>query len=227
MFMLGTLVNAALVAMAGIVGSRLKKGIPERVSQTILHGMALCVIFIGILGALDGNNVLIAIISLGVGALIGELINIEKYVNRLGEFLQSKVKHNDESVSIAEGFVSCTLLFCVGSMAIVGAIEDAMGNPDTLLAKAVIDTISCLIMASTMGIGCAFSSLALLVYQGSISLFALLFLTHLPTAMMDEISCVGSLVIIAIGLNMLGVTKIRTANLIPAIFLPILLCLFM
>lgn len=227
MFMLGTLVNAALVAIAGIVGSRLKKGIPQRVSQTILHGMALCVFFIGVSGALEGENVLIAIISLGVGALIGELINIEKYVNRLGDFLQSKVKHNDESVSIAEGFVSCTLLFCVGSMAIVGAIEDAMGNPDTILAKAVIDMISCLIMASTMGIGCAFSSLALLVYQGSISLFALLFLTHLPPTMMNEISCVGSLVIVAIGLNMLGVTKIRTANLIPAIFLPILLCLFM
>lgn len=227
MFMLGTLVNAALVAFAGILGAHLKRGIPKRVSETILHGMALCVMFIGISGAFDGENILIAIISLGVGALVGELINIEKYVNKLGDFLQSKVKKKDDGVSIAEGFVACTLLFCVGSMAIVGAIEDAMGEPATILAKSVIDMISCLIMASTLGIGCAFSALSVLLYQGSVSLLALLFLTELPPVMLNEMSCVGSLIIIAIGLNMLGVTKIRTANLIPAMFMPLLLCLFM
>ncbi len=227
MFMLGTLVNAALVLVAGIVGAQLKKGIPKRVSETVLHGMALCVMFIGISGALVGENILIAIISLGVGALLGELINIEKYVNKLGDFLQSKVKKKNDGTSIGEGFVACTLLFCVGSMAIVGAIEDAMGDPSTLLAKAVIDMISCLIMATTLGIGCAFSSISLLVYQGSISVLALLFLTELPLTMLNEMSCVGSIIIIAIGLNMLGVTKIRTANLIPAMFMPLLLCLFM
>jgi len=227
MFMLGTLANTVCVAIAGILGTLLKKGIPERITSTVLHGMALCVMFIGISGALDGENILIAIISLGVGAFIGELIDIEKHVNRLGNFIQSKVKVSDGQGSVAEGFVNCTLLFCVGSMAIVGAIEDAMGDPDTLLAKTVIDTISCFIMATTLGIGCAFSSLSLLLYQGSISVLALLFLSDLPDAMLNEISCVGSLIIIAIGLNMLGVTKIRTANLIPAIFLPLILCLFM
>lgn len=227
MFMLGTLANTACVAIAGILGSLLKKGLPERITSTVLHGMALCVMFIGISGALEGENILVSIVSLGIGAFLGELIDIEKYVNKLGNFLQSKVKVSDGKTSVAEGFVNCTLLFCVGSMAIVGAIEDAMGNPDTLFAKTVIDTISCFIMATTLGIGCAFSSLAVLVYQGSISVLALFFLTNLPDAMLNELSCVGSLIIIAIGLNMLGVTKIRTANLIPAIFMPLVLCLFM
>lgn len=227
MFMLGTVVNVAVVALGGLLGAFLKKGIPEHIRCTVMHAIGLFVVYIGISGALVGENALVSVISLALGALIGELIDIDKYINKLGNFIQSKVKRKDgTTMPIAEGFVACTLLFCVGSMAILGAIEDAQGNPDTLLAKSVLDGINAFIMATTLGIGCALSSLAVLVYQGGISLLALLFLAEIPPYTLNEMSCVGSLIILAIGLNMLGITKIKTANLIPAMFLPILLCLF-
>ncbi len=228
MFMLGTVVNAAVVAVTGTLGSIVKKGIPERINKTMMQAVGLFVIYLGISGSLVGENALVAVLSLALGALIGELIDIDKYIHRLGEFIQSRVKKGSSSTtSLAEGFASCTILFCVGAMAILGAIEDAQGNPDTLFAKAVLDGISAFVLATTLGIGCALSALSLIVYQGGISLLALLFLSEIPTYMLNEMSCVGSLIIMAIGLNMLGITKIKTANLIPAIFLPILFCLFM
>ena len=226
--MLGTLVNAVLVAVCGVLGALLKKGIPEKIRITVMHAIGLFVVYIGVSGALVGENALVAVISLALGALIGELVDIDKYINKLGDFIQSKIKVKDgKQTSVSEGFVACTLLFCVGSMAILGAIEDAQGNPDTLLAKAVLDAINAFIMATTLGIGCALSAFSVLAYQGAISVLALLFLSELPPYMMNEVSCVGSLIILAIGLNMLGITRIKTANLIPAMFLPLLLCLFM
>ncbi len=227
MFMLGTLVNAVAVAITGILGAILKKGIPERLNKTLMHAVGLFVVYLGVSGSLVGQNALVAVISLALGALIGELIDIDKYIHKLGDFIQSKFKKTDgNSASIAEGFASCTILFCVGAMAILGAIEDAQGNPNTLFAKAVLDGISAFVLATTLGVGCALSSLSLILYQGSISLLALLFLSNIPAYMLNEMSCVGSLIILAIGLNLLGVTKIKTANLIPAMFLPILVCLF-
>ena len=227
MFMLGTLVNAAVVAVTGTLGAIVKKGIPERVNKTMMHAVGLFVVYLGVSGSLVGKNALVSVISLAIGAIIGEVIDIDKYIHRLGDFIQSKFKRSDEnSPSLAEGFASCTILFCVGAMAILGAIEDAQGNPDTLFAKAVLDGISAFVLATTLGIGCALSSVSLIVYQGGISLLALLFLSNIPGYMLNEMSCVGSLVIIAIGLNLLGITKIKTANLIPAMFLPILVCLF-
>ena len=139
MFMLGTIVNAAVVAVTGTLGSIVKKGIPERVNKTMMHAVGLFVIYLGVSGSLVGENALVSVISLAVGALIGELIDIDKYIHKLGEFIQSKVKKgNSSTVSIADGFASCTILFCVGAMAILGAIEDAQGNPETLFAKAVL-----------------------------------------------------------------------------------------
>ena len=245
MFMLGTIVNAAAVAVFGLLGTLLKKGIPERISRTVVSGVALSVIFIGITGALDGYRdfvagsplfadygMLFVILSLALGALIGELLDIDKALFRLGAWVERRLApdrgEGEAPPSIATGFVNCTLLFCVGSMAILGAIQDTgTATPDILFSKAVLDGISAFVMASTMGIGCALAAIPVFLYQGFFSLLALLFLTGLPTATMGALSATGSLIIVAIGLNMLGVTKIKTANLIPAMFLPLLTALLL
>ena len=244
MFMLGTIVNALAVVICATIGSFLKKGIPERISKTGVSGTALAVIFIGITGAIDGfrdftagnaffadYGMLFIILSVALGGLIGELLDIDGALGRLGAWVEAKLTRNQpegERPSLATGFVNCTILFCVGSMAILGAIEDiGTGTPDILFSKAVLDGISALVMATTMGIGCALSAVALLIYQGFFSVLALLFLTGVPTAVMGALSCAGSLVILAIGLNMLGVAKVKTANFIPAVFLPLLTWIFL
>lgn len=246
MMMLGTLINTAGVLVFGLIGSLLRRGIPERINRTVLAGMGICVIYIGIDGALAAApaiaadsvlagqeglvKVIVMILSVGIGALIGEWIDIDRAVTRLGDFLQRKLTHGaageEGRPGIAPGFVNCTILFCVGAMAINGAIEDAMGHPDILIAKAIIDSITVLVMSTSLGIGCALASLSVLVYQGTITLLAHLIAPYISAAALTLMSCTGSLNIVMIGLNLLGVTKIRTANFIPAMFLPILFCLF-
>ena len=237
---LGTIVNFFAVLIFGLVGSFVKRGVPKRISDTIVSAMGICVIYIGIDGALgavpaiaEGGflsqgliKVMVMIFSMGVGTLIGEIIDIEKWIGKLGELLEKKLipsGSNNGKGSFAKGFVSCTLIFCVGAMAVTGSIEDGMGNPDTILAKTVIDSVTCFILATTLGIGCAFSAFGVLVYQGSIAAIGYFLQSVLPEASIAYMSVVGSLVIILVGTNTMGITKIRTANMIPAIFLPILL----
>ena len=234
---LGTIANFAAVLVAGILGSLLKKGVPERISKAILSAMAISVIYIGVDGTLEAApalkegaaltaglvKVLIMILSMGLGTLIGELLDLDKQMNRLGAFVERKLAPGTEEGGIAKGFVACSLLFCVGAMAINGAIADAFGSPDILLAKSVIDAISCFVMATTLGIGCALSAFTLLFYQGTIALLGSVLMDILPAAGLTYMSVTGSLIIILIGTNMLGVTKVKTANMVPAIFLPLLL----
>lgn len=241
MLMLGSIVNAAAIAVAALIGSAMRRGIPERVGKTMLTGAALSVIFIGIRGAEEGYaafcsggklfadyGMLAVILSLAIGGLFGELLDIDGLINRLGSFVEGTFtrrarKEAKEPPSLAIGFVNCTILFCVGSMAILGAIEDTgTGTPDILFSKAVLDAIAALVMATTMGVGCALSAIPVLLYQGFFTLLALVFLSGIPAAAMGGLSTVGSLIVMAIGFNMLGVTKIKTANFIPALFLPLL-----
>ena len=166
------------------------------------------------------------ILSMGIGTLIGELFDFDKLVTRLGNKLEERFDKNKNSASrgiFAKGFVSCSLLFCVGAMTINGALADAFGKPDILLAKSVIDSFSVFVMSSTLGIGCAFAAFFLLIYQGVISLFGLFLSEVLSLAVMTYMSITGSLIIILIGTNVLGVTKVKTANMVPAMFMPILL----
>ena len=169
---LGTLVNFLTVLTCGILGTLIKKGVPERISKSIMSAMAVCVIYIGIDGVMEAApnvsngawlsngliKILVMIISMAIGTLIGEIIDIDKWVSRLGEVLEERLAKKSEKGSFAKGFVSCSLLFCVGAMTVNGAFADAAGKPDLLLAKSVIDGISCFVMASTLGIGCAFSA---------------------------------------------------------------------
>lgn len=228
--MLGTIVNCIAVIIGGTVGIIIKKGIPERVGNSIMHALALCVMYIGISGALEGQNVLIAILSLAIGALIGEAIDLDKYLNRLANGLENKMKGrggSEDDNLIAKGFVSASLLFCVGAMTVVGSLQSGLtGNHETLFAKSLIDGIAAMVLSSTMGVGVLLSSLFVLVYQGAITLCAGLLEPVLTEAVVNEMTCVGSLLIIGIALNMLGITKLKLMNYIPAIFLPILICYF-
>lgn len=226
--MLGTIVNSVAVIVGCLVGLIVKGRLTEKISTTIMNGLALCTLYIGISGALKGENTLIMIISVAIGALIGEIIDIDKWLNKLGYYLESKFKkENGSSISIAEGFITSSLLFCVGAMAIVGSLESGLkGNHDTLFTKSILDGISSIIFASSLGIGVMFSAVSVFIYQGVITLGAGLLSGVLSTTVIANMSAVGGLLIVGLAFNMLGISKIKIANLLPAIFLPILFQLF-
>lgn len=227
--MLGTIVNTIAVIIGAAIGMFFKKGIPQKLSDTMMKGLGLCTLFLGIRGSLDGQNSLILIISMVVGALIGEGIDLDAKLNRLGNWLENKFKSKDGSkVSIAEGFVSASLLFCVGAMTIVGSLQSGLqGNHEMLFNKSMLDFVAAIIFASTMGIGVMVSAAFVFVYQGAITLLAQWVAPVLSDVVIAEMNCVGSVIIIGLALNMLGITKLKVMNYVPAIFIPILLCQFM
>ena len=222
--MLGTIVNALAVIGGCIIGLIVKEKLTEKMSNTIMSGLALCVLYIGISGALKGQDTLIIIICIAVGALVGE-------INDLGNFIENKInlkkKNKDsEKISISEGFVTSSLLFCVGAMAVVGSLESGLqGNHSTLFAKSILDGVSSIIFASSLGIGVMLSSVAILVYQGSITLLAGCLSSVLTDTVIGNMSAIGSILIMGLGTNMIGASKIKVANLLPAIFLPIIIYL--
>lgn len=226
--MLGTIVNSITVMVGCLCGLILKGRLTEKISTTIMNGLALCTLYIGISGALNGGDTLIMIISVAVGALIGEIIDIDKRLNNLGNYLESKFNNKKENnISIAEGFITSSLLFCVGAMTIVGALESGLkGNHDTLFTKSVLDLVSSIIFTSSLGIGVIFSAITVFVYQGLITIGAGFLSGVLSDYVITNMSAVGGLLIIGLAFNMLGITKIKIANLLPAIFLPAIFQIF-
>lgn len=235
MALLGTLVNVGAILVGGFLGLLFRKGLPQRISDTLMKGLGLCVFLVGISGMLEGKNALIAILSIAVGALLGELLDLDRHLNRLGAFLQRKLSPHSKAGPgapaenrFAEGFVSASLLFCVGAMAVVGALDSGLtGNHETLFAKSLIDGLTAMIFASSLGAGVLLSALPVLLYQGAITLLAGLLSPVLTATIVAEMTCVGSLLIVAIALNMLGITKLKVMNYLPAIFLPLALCQFL
>ncbi len=240
----GTIVNAIAILIGSSVGLLLPRIvgrfstalegaslIGHRLQTIINQGTALCVLFMGITGCLKGINALITILSMVIGAVLGELLDLDKRMQTLGDWVQEKTKRlvqEGGGASVSDGFVTASLLFCVGAMAIVGALNDGLtGNHDMLFAKSLLDGIISIVFASSLGIGVAFSAAAVFLYQGIIAVLASFLQPLLSDVVIAEMTCVGSLLIIALSLNMLGLTKIKVMNLVPAIFLPILLCLFM
>ena len=224
--MIGTLVNTLAAVVGGLLGSLLKKGIPERFADLVQKGLALCVLYIGIKGSLVGTNTLVTILSLVLGAILGELLNIDGGIERLGAWAQKKLSKGGSR--LGEGFVTASLLFCVGSMAVVGSLQSGLtGNHETIFTKSMLDFVSAIILASSLGLGVCLSGAFVLVYQGAIVLLARWAAPVLSDYVVAEMSCAGSLLIVALGLNMLGIAKLKVANLLPAMFLPIILCLFM
>lgn len=231
----GSMAGLLLKWLAGHFSSRLPAGsaaLGQRLQHIIMQGVALCVLYIGISGSFKGSNTLTAILSMVIGAIIGELLDLDRRMHTLGDWVQEKtsklIKSSGSDPSISDGFVTASLLFCVGAMAIVGALENGLtGNYDTLKAKSVLDGISSIVFASSLGVGVAFSAVGIFLYQGLISLAASFLQPFLGEAVIAEMTCVGSLMIVALGLNMLDLTKIKVMNLVPAIFLPIFLCMVM
>ncbi len=223
--MIATFVNCGVIIVGCIIGLFIKGGIPERFNKIIMNGLALCAMFIGFSGALEGNNTIITIVSMALGALVGELIDIDKWLNKLGETIQKKLdKGNGKESKIAEGFVNASLLYCVGAMSIVGALQAGLsGNYDTIYAKTVLDGVSSVIFSASMGIGVIFSSVTVLLYQGGITLCASFLSGILSQAVIAEMTAVGSLMIVGLGLNLLEVTDIKIANLLPGILVPVVL----
>ena len=223
--MLGTIVNCLTVIVGSLIGLMCKKGISERFSNAVMQGLALCVLYIGISGALEGQNVLVAILSMAVGALLGEAIDLEKRLENCGARLEKLVSKDNKDGSIAKGFVAASLLFCVGAMSIVGSLQGGLfGNHETIFAKSLIDGIAAIVLTSAMGIGVMFSAAFILVYQGGIALCAGFLAPVLTDAVVAEMTCVGSLLIVALSLNMLKVTRLKVMNYVPAIFMPIIIC---
>lgn len=217
--MTGTLVNAGAIVAAGLLGTVLRRGIPDRVGDTVMQGVGLAVILIGLQMAFKTQNPLVVIGSIVVGGIIGELVNIEHWLNRLGQGLEARFK-GGQGGNLASAFVTASLLYCVGAMAIVGAIEDGLtGQPDTLFAKSVLDGVTALILSTTMGIGVVFSAVPVLIYQGAITLGASWVAPVLSAGVIAELTATGGLLILAIALNILGLTRIRVGNLLPAIFI--------
>ncbi len=224
---MGVIVNALAIVVAGTIGLVAKVGIPERIHERLMQAIALCVLVIGIEGALEGQNPLVMIVSMVVGAAIGEAFNLDHHLNWWIAQLQERVKHIRGFKSFGEGFITATLLFCVGSMAIVGSLESGMiGNHATLYAKSLMDATVSLLLASTLGIGVIFSSIPILIYEGSLALMASYLEPLLRPEIVSEVIAVGSLTLIALSFNLLKITNIKIMNLTPAIFLPFLLSFF-
>ncbi|MBR6563998.1 MAG: DUF554 domain-containing protein [Clostridia bacterium] len=224
----GAVVNFFLVIIGSLLGLLFKKGIPERIQQTLMTGMAFCVLYIGITGLFEAQaNILVMIVCMALGSIIGEVIDLDKRVNNLGLRIENSFKKKDSNTKIAEGFVAATLLFCVGAMTIVGSIDSGInGDNTTLYSKSVIDCIAAVALTSSMGIGVIFAAASTLVIEGGLTLLAGVISPILSDYIIAQMSVIGSLLIIALALNMLKITKIRVMNFVPAILLPLLLCIF-
>ena len=223
----GAVVNFFLVILGTLIGLLFKKGIPERIQKALMTGMAFCVLYIGITGLFeDGANILVMIICFALGSVIGELLDLDKQVNRLGQAIENRFAKNKDS-KIAEGFVAATLLFCVGAMTIVGSIDSGIsGDNSTLYSKSVIDCVAAAVLTSSMGIGVIFAALSTLVIEGGLTLLASFIAPVLTDYIIAQISVIGSLLIIALALNMLNITKIKVMNFVPATLLPLILIFF-
>lgn len=226
--MLGVWVNVAAILVGSVAGLLLKKSLPEKLAQAMTTAIALAVLYIGVDGMLSGTNTLVLVLSMVIGSVIGTLLDLDRRLNGLGQRIEARFQQQAGSGSIAEGFVSATLLFCVGAMTIVGALQSGLsGNHEMQFTKAILDLISAAILASAQGIGVMLAAVSVLVIQGSVTLSAQVVAPFLSDYVIAEMTCAGSVLIVALALNMLGITKIKLMNLLPAMFVPIVLCMFM
>ncbi|MFH2129241.1 MAG: DUF554 domain-containing protein [bacterium] len=218
--MIGTIVNAVSILAGGLLGLLLKKGIPEDYKKTVMQALSLAVILIGLRSAFASDDLLVVIISLAIGSVIGEFIGIESGLERLGKWIENRF--SSESGSVAKGFVTASLVYCVGSMAIVGSFESGLtGNHQTLFAKSALDGITAIIFASSMGVGVLLSFIPVFLYQGALTLTAGLIKPFLVPAVVSQMTATGGLLITAIGINLMGIVRIRVGNMLPAIFIPL------
>ena len=221
MVLLGTFINAVLIIVGSLIG-KLFKGISENMKQTIMYAIGIAVIVMGIQMGLKSENFTMVIICLVVGGGLGEWIDLEKRLNHLGHLIEKKFSSGKQNGSLAQGFVTGTLIFVIGAMGILGAINSGIQNDhDLLISKGIIDGFTAMILSATLGIGVVLSAVPVFIYQGIIALLAIQITMLVPTATFDlfiqEMTATGGIMIIAIGLNLIGLTKIRVANLLPSL----------
>ncbi len=229
---LGTVINSATILIGALIGILIKGSLPKRFEETVFSAVGLAVIFIGLGGALSGllslNDGAIGtqytmgmVLSLMLGAIVGEALDIETKLDHLGEWVKAKMPKRLAGKTFVEGFVTASMLFCVGAMAVVGSLEDGLnGDYSILAAKSVLDGISALLFATTLGFGVALSAVPVAIYQGTITLLAQFVRPYLSDVLIMQMSCVGSILIFAIGINMIFGKKIKVGNLLPSILFP-------
>lgn len=221
--MLGTWINVAGVIVGSMLGLLLGRGLPKRMSDAVIHAFALITITIGVSGAIKNDNPYVLIVSIAIGTLVGEALDLQGRIESFAEHWETRLTRG-ESTGLAKGFITATLLYCTGAMAVVGSIESGIHGDHTMIfTKTTLDFVASIVLASSLGIGVMFSAGSVLVYQGSIVLLAGLVAPYLSDATVTQMSAVGSVLLIGLGLNMLGVTKLRIMNYVPAILLPVLL----
>lgn len=230
MFLLGTLVNGALIILGALLGKILHK-IPNGMKVTVMHAISLTVMVLGLQMGLKSQHFLIVILSLVIGAVLGEMLHLEEMLDHLGKWLERKIGSNGTG-SVSEGFVTATLIFVIGAMAIVGALDSGIrGDHSVLYTKAIIDGFTALILTTTLGIGVLFSAVPVVLYEGTIALFATQidrFVPHeLMTQFIVEVTATGGIMIFAIGLNLTGLIKIKVGNLLPGIVVTIMIVVMM
>ncbi|MGB7604965.1 MAG: DUF554 domain-containing protein [Lutisporaceae bacterium] len=226
MILLGAIVNALAIIVCGVIGSFLKKGLPKRYGDLVIAVLGLFTIMLGVSFAMKTEYPLVVIFSIVIGAALGEWIDIEKQMDKIGNSVQNKLKGFKGNFS--HGFVTSSLLFCVGSMAIMGSLQSGLSNDHQILyTKAVMDGVIAIVFASTMGIGVAASAFPVFIYQGVITLLAAFLEPYLIEAVVVEMTAVGGILLMGVGINILEIKKIRVGNLIPAIFIPIIIMIFM
>lgn len=216
--MIGVIINVITVIIGSCVGLIFKKGIPKKVNQAVMTGLGACTLYIGISGSLCCENILILIPSIVLGAITGTLLNIDGAITDLANRAEMKFKKNGQSGMIAEGLVAATLLFCVGSMTVTGSIQAGLTKDSTILiTKAMLDLVSSACLASSLGVGVLFASVSVFIIQGGLVLLAGLIAPFMTAGAINEMTAAGSLLIVMIGTNMMGMTKIKVADFLPAI----------
>lgn len=222
--MLGVLINSVAVVIGSLIGLIFKNKISERVSKPVMIGLGVCILYIGISGSLVGSNVLIAISSIVLGVIVGTILKINEAINKFAEKIEQKFKKEDNNESLAEGMVTATLLFCIGAMTITGSIQAGLtGDNSILITKAILDLISSIMLAASLGRGVILSAISLFISQGLLVLLASIIAPYMSDIVINEITCVGSLLIILIGTNLMGITKVNVADFLPAIiFAPVI-----
>lgn len=220
--MIGTIVNTATVIVGGCIGLLLKKNMPERIKEIYFQAVGLFVLAIGISMVYNMNHILIVVTSLVVGSLIGEWINIVAGAEKFSNYLKRKFKIGNERFT--EGFITSFLLFCMGSMAILGPIQEGTGvSSDLLMTKSVMDGFSALLLSSAMGIGVVFSAVPMFIYQGGITLIAMWASTFFTPDIINAITAVGGIMLIGLGINILDIKKLRIMNMLPSLLIVVLL----
>lgn len=220
--MTGTIINVLAIIAGSSVGLLLKRKLPERYTRIVFQAIGLFTIFLGIKMTLSSHHIIYLIFSLVLGSITGEMLRLDKQIDRFSNFIRIKLKSDNEK--FAEGFISSFLLFCMGSMTVLGAIEEGLGNePKLLIAKSIMDGFSSIALASAMGIGVLLSAVPLLLYQGSITVFATYFHENLTELYVNEITAVGGIMLLGLGISILDIKKINIINMLPGLLYMILL----